>query len=121
MGRTSSPTHIVHGEQLVQRRCVIEGLKEMFITYRQLKWQQVQACVNAITRAATSSTPEHEYMDVEETTEEEEEDVDFFSSQMTSSSDSEEEDNSEEEEEESDLSFLTRALCVDSCALHRFT
>lgn len=112
----------------MQRRCVFEGVKEIFIIYRQLKWKQVQSCINTIT--GTSRSPTTDLRIVPEDSDDSDTDSSFsddempFQELMMVSSDSENDDDQSEEDVfwstgSDDKVTLTRALCADNCAQHR--
>ena len=42
-------SYVGHAHLLIQRRCILMGLKEMFVIYRTRKWREVKAYVNLIT------------------------------------------------------------------------
>ena len=130
MRRHSTATHIVNGEQLMQRRCVLEGVKEMYTVYRQVKWQQVQSCISAITQAVVPSANTRNEQDAEQEDDSVysmdssfSEDEHSFREMTTETSDSEDEEEREEDVFRSgggyDMDTATRALCVDSCELYR--
>lgn len=121
MRRTSTPSYIVNGEQLIQRRCILEGVKEMYSAYLIFKWQEVQSCIKSITNASTDQSLEEEVFSDQD---DEDDDVDF--------QDFIDDDGDSEEEADSDIQddiyisgsscyidTFTRALCADSCELHR--
>ena len=106
----------------------------MYTVYRQFKWRQVQSCINSITGSASS--PFNVRLDDSSDEEDDEDDVlsnsslseneASFHELVTATSDSEDDDDDDEREADVfrsddgyDMETVTRALCVDSCELHR--
>ncbi|XP_067669883.1 uncharacterized protein [Haliotis asinina] len=119
MTANSSNKCIIRGEQLIQRRWVLEGVKEMFTIYRQIKWQEVQACVNAITKDASGESDTEADWNAETSFSDDE--ASFTELQVDSSYSEDDEDQEDFYSNDSSYHMMTlsRALSVDDCALHR--
>ncbi|XP_046338475.2 uncharacterized protein LOC125377315 [Haliotis rufescens] len=119
MTANSSNNCIIRGEQLIQRRWVLEGVKEMFTIYRQLKWQEVQACVNAITKDASAESDSEADWNADTSFNDDEASFAELLSDSSYSEDDEDQGDLYSNDSSYDMTTLSRALSVDDSALHR--
>ena len=107
----------------------------MYTEYRRLKWQEVQACINAITGSEgrqdnLSHLPiavveeEHEgrsYISTSDTSSSEDENSLYqpFDETLESEDDEDMESDVYRSDGGYDMDTVSRALCVDSCELYR--
>ncbi|XP_046338274.1 uncharacterized protein LOC125377576 [Haliotis rufescens] len=119
MTANSSNNCIIRGEQLIQRRWVLEGVKEMFTIYRQLKWQEVQACVNAITKDASAESDSEADWNADTSFNDDEASFTELLSDSSYSEDDEDQGDLYSNDSSYDMTTLSRALSVDDSALHR--
>ncbi|XP_046338260.2 uncharacterized protein LOC124119705 [Haliotis rufescens] len=119
MTANSSNNCIIRGEQLIQRRWVLEGVKEMFTIYRQLKWQEVQACVNAITKDASAESDSEADWNADTSFNDDEASFMELLSDSSYSEDDEDQGDLYSNDSSYDMTTLSRALSVDDSALHR--